>query len=107
MTLGNTLKLLRKSKSLTQEDLARLLGTANSTVSMYERDARIPDLETMRAIAGIFGVDMNYLLGHTSSPDNAPITEGEQLLLDLFRKIPEDRQRLVLQMIRAALGNQE
>ncbi len=33
------------------------------------------------------------------------LSEGEQLLLDLFRKVPEDQQQLVLQMIRAALGN--
>ena len=38
------------------------------------------------------------------SVDKEPITEGEQILLDLFRKVPEDQQQLVLQMIRAALS---
>lgn len=66
MTLGNTLKSLRKRHGLTQEDLAKRLGTANSTISMYERDARVPDLDTMRVLAEIFGVDMNYLSGQPS-----------------------------------------
>lgn len=33
------------------------------------------------------------------------LTEGEQMLIDLFRRVPEEQQQLVLQMIRAALGN--
>ena len=38
---------------------------------------------------------------------NEPVlTEGEEVLLDLFRRVPEDKQQLVLQMIRAALGSQ-
>ena len=105
MTIGNILKSLRKQNGLTQEDLAKLLGTANSTVSMYERDARIPDLETMRTIAEIFRVDMNYLFGYSPSSEDQKLTEGEQIILDLFRRVPEDQQQLVLQMIRAALGN--
>lgn len=37
--------------------------------------------------------------------ENAPeYTEGERLLLDLFRQVPEGQQELVLQMIKAALG---
>lgn len=42
-----------------------------------------------------------------SSPDDQPITEGEKMLLDLFRKVPAEQQQLVLQMIRAAISTQE
>ena len=35
------------------------------------------------------------------------LTEGETVLLDLFRRVPEEQQQLVLQMIRAALGSRE
>jgi hypothetical protein len=42
-----------------------------------------------------------------NTPDEPKLTEGEEMLLDLFRRIPEDKQKLVLQMIRAALGSQE
>ncbi|MGM9610606.1 MAG: hypothetical protein ACI3ZE_03120, partial [Candidatus Woodwardiibium sp.] len=42
-----------------------------------------------------------------SSPDERPLTEGEKMLLDLFRKVPAEQQQLVLQMIRAAISTQE
>lgn len=35
------------------------------------------------------------------------LSEGEQALLSLFRRIPEDKQQMAVQMIRAALGIQE
>lgn len=40
-------------------------------------------------------------------PSNPQLTEGEKMLLNLFRDVPEGSQQMVLQMIRAALGSQE
>ena len=37
------------------------------------------------------------------SPSEIQLTEGEKALLELFRLVPEDRQQLVLGMIKAAL----
>ena len=45
--------------------------------------------------------------GEKISPGDLPITEGEKVLLSLFRKIPEEDQEMVLQMIRVALGSRE
>lgn len=55
------LRELRKSRSMTQPQLAQLLGIAKSTISMYENGRREPDLETLEAIADIFNVDLNSL----------------------------------------------
>ena len=38
------------------------------------------------------------------SPAEPQLSEGEQMLINLFRQVPADQQELVLQMIRAALG---
>jgi transcriptional regulator with XRE-family HTH domain len=38
------------------------------------------------------------------SPHEPTLTEGEELMLKLFRQIPEDQQPIVLNMIKAALG---
>ena len=38
------------------------------------------------------------------SPSEAQLTEGEKTMLELFRLVPEDKQQLVLQMIRVALN---
>ena len=41
------------------------------------------------------------------SPTEPKLSEGEQLLLELFRKIPEDRQEFFLDMVRGQLGKKE
>lgn len=64
---GRILYELRKRNHMTQLELARRLGIAKSTISMYEHGNRMPDYETMEAIAACFGVDMNYLYGMQSS----------------------------------------
>ncbi len=42
-----------------------------------------------------------------NSPSEDDLSEGERMLLDLFRRVPEDKQALVLQMIRVALESIE
>ena len=41
-----------------------------------------------------------------NSPDPIKLTEGEEMLLKLFRQIPEENRALVLEMIRAAVKTQ-
>ena len=61
-------------------------------------------------IASYLGVSVGYLLGEEETDikksPSVEITEGEQKLLDLFRRVPEDKQQMVLQMIQIALNNQ-
>jgi hypothetical protein len=40
------------------------------------------------------------------SPDEAKLGEGEKMLLELFRQIPEDAQKMYLEVLRASLKNQ-
>ena len=40
------------------------------------------------------------------SPTEQELSEGEKLMLELFRRIPEDRQQAALDLLRAALKMQ-
>jgi transcriptional regulator with XRE-family HTH domain len=76
------------------------------------KSGKVPQHSTLLKLADYFGVSVDYLLGKEeqtkqNTPDEPKLTEGEKMLLDLFRRIPEDKQPLVLQMIRAASGSQE
>ena len=42
-----------------------------------------------------------------NSLDTVAVTEGERLLLDLFSQVPEEKQKMVLDMIRVALNSKE
>ena len=78
---SKNLRALRKQYKMTQKDLAAKLGLAFSTISMYERGEREPDFETIEAIARLFDVDMNYLMG---CPEHVrPITD-EDIKFALF-----------------------
>ena len=63
MKFAENLKQLRKKSGMTQLELSKKLGTVHSTISMYERGEREPDLDTINRIAKIFGVSADYLLG--------------------------------------------
>lgn len=64
-------KLLRKQHDMTQNVLAQRLGISKSSVNMYERGEREPGFATLEAIADVFNVDMDYLLGKSSIPNRS------------------------------------
>lgn len=64
------LKYLRNRENLSQSELADKLSVAKSTISMYEVGKREPDFETLEAIADLFNVDMNFLLGKDGSEND-------------------------------------
>lgn len=68
------LKALRISSGMTQGDLAKQLKVSRSTIGMYESGQRNPDPNTLEAIADIFNVDVDYLLGRTSKTTVLPQT---------------------------------
>ena len=59
---ASNLKKLRKSKKMTQEELALNIGVGKSTISMYESGAREPNFETLEIIADYFNVNLDLLV---------------------------------------------
>lgn len=64
---NDMLKYLRVREKMSQAELADKLGVSKSTVGMYELGKREPDFETLEAIADLFNVNMNFLLGKVGS----------------------------------------
>ncbi len=67
------IKSLRIERGITQEQLAALLKVSRSTIGMYETGSREPDFETLEAIADIFNVDMDYLMGRSTVERKDPV----------------------------------
>ena len=57
------LKEVRKSKKLTQMQLAQKIQTNNSSICDWERGRSQPDLETLTRLALFFEVTTDFLLG--------------------------------------------
>ena len=112
--MAQRIRELRQSKNLTLEQVADVVGVGKSTVRKWET-GMIANMrrDKIAALAKALGTTPAYLMGweeeqsEKSSPDERPLNEGEKTLLDLFNRVPEDQQQLVLQMIRAALGSRE
>lgn len=62
MQFSTNIKLLRKRKGLTQDDVAFALEMKRSTLSGYENKAAQPNIDTLIAFSGYFNVAIDTLL---------------------------------------------
>jgi len=75
----NNLKYLRKSKSITQQELADVLGISRQGYAKYENDLGEPDLTTLIKLADYFNVSVDSLLGVTTNSDSKLSSFYEEL----------------------------
>ena len=61
-TIGERIKLLRKSAKMTQDEFGSKFGIVKSTVSLYENGKSTPNDEIKKKICEYFSVSMDYLL---------------------------------------------
>lgn len=63
MNIAQRIKDLRLSKHLTQKELAQLLNVKPTTVSGWELGRNEPSIDTLKDLARIFGVSVDYMAG--------------------------------------------
>ena len=68
MIFSQRLKELRKSKNMTQQDLANMLNISQGTITNYEREPDTIGIESLEKLAEIFDTSVDYLLGLTNIP---------------------------------------
>lgn len=85
---SSRIKQLRTERGITQEQLASMLKVSRSTIGMYESGKREPDFETSEAIADIFNVDMDFLMGRSDVERKHPVTPTT-IIPPGFQPIPE------------------
>lgn len=66
-TLGTRLKNLRKSKKLTQQQVADAIGVSKTSVIYWEKDENLPKYDSLMTLAQILGVTSDYLLNGKGS----------------------------------------
>ena len=62
MEFGEKLQQLRKSKGLTQEELAQALYVSRTAVSKWESGRGYPSIDSLKEISAYFSVTMDDLL---------------------------------------------
>lgn len=115
MRLKEAMELRQKK----QIDLVNETGIDKGSISHYLSGRYEPKKEAISKLANFLNVSEMWLWGYDVpmekstrpfgdeeeeiSPHELQLTEGEKALIELFRRVPEDQQKLVLGMIRAAL----
>lgn len=67
MIFGDRLKEIRQKRGITQEALAKSVSISPSSISLYERGIREPNLNMLISIAKALDVSTDYLLGLTNN----------------------------------------
>lgn len=67
--IAERLKIARKRRKMTQEELAKLTNTTKSTISNYENSYSSPAAEMIVTLSEALHTSTDYLLGKTDSPE--------------------------------------
>jgi transcriptional regulator with XRE-family HTH domain len=65
--MGARLRVARKRRKLTGEQLGQRIGVSKSAISQWEKDAALPALENLVALCEVLDVSADYLLRGTDS----------------------------------------
>lgn len=74
----------RKEKGMTQAELAEILNYSDKSVSKWERGDGLPDICVLAAMAELFGVTINDLIGSEEPKMPEPVNKTPQRLLILL-----------------------
>ena len=106
MTIGNSIKILRKEKGLTQIQLAALLKTSQQVITSYEREINKPDPDKIPEIAEALGYPVQVLFNpelrfYKESEIHKSPKKGTRLsrIQEAFEKLSSSDQRFLLKQI--------
>ena len=69
---AENIKIYRKKRKMTQDELAKKLGVSRSAVGMWESGTREPDYDTLEKIADALYVNIESLIGREEYIKNLP-----------------------------------
>ena len=87
MTIGQRIASRRKLANLSQESISQQIGVSRQSVSKWESDAGLPDIDNLIAMSKIFGVSVGWLLGTEQDPGFDPSTGLSDAQLRMVEKV--------------------
>ena len=97
--IGQFIARTRKSKNLTQRQLADLLSISDKTVSKWETGKGLPDVSLMLPLCRALDLTVNDLLTGEKVPAADYQTKAEENMMDLIQENQENKKRMVLSVI--------
>ncbi len=88
MPVGQRLRELRKSRDLTQAQVAEGINCTPAAYNRYETGEREPSMETLAMLADYFGVSLDYLYGRAPLSESA-LSDYEKDFIGKLRIVPD------------------
>ena len=96
-TIGSYIAQKRRTKNLTQEQLAEKLGVSNKTISKWENGKCMPDYSIIQKLCDALGVTLPELMDGEDVADSSVRVYDDAQILDLLRRTQElERQKSIL-----------
>jgi transcriptional regulator with XRE-family HTH domain len=117
-TCAERLKRALSIRRMKQRDLCELAKVPKSSLSLYLSGAYEPKQDRIFEMSRVLNVSEAWLMGYDvpmekqapntkSTPvPEITLTENEIAVVNLLRRIPEDKQKMVLQMIQVAINSE-
>ena len=95
MTIGERIAQKRKENNLSQEALGEALGVSRQSISKWESNNALPEIEKLIAMSKLFSVSVGWLLGVEETEQRAETDEG-----GAAESAPEDSGELSEQQLK-------
>lgn len=92
MKFGDNLKQIRKSKNISQEDLAERLGVSRQSVSKWETGENYPSMFNIMCLCDIFKCKINNLV-HESMPEFNSLDEEIKMSVVKFKENEQKKMK--------------
>ena len=95
MSFGAKLREYREYRGLTQEQLAKAIGVAKSTIAGYENGNRTPDVSKIKKLAAALGITGDDLLETNRKEKASPYSEEAKQLAETYMQLDQWGRRLL------------
>lgn len=104
---ATNLKRYMALEDKSRKDISRDLNISYYTVTDWVKGKKYPRMDKVELLARYFGVLKSDLIEDKSDEPKKTTTEelsdGEKMILELFRAIPDDKKQMAIEMLKAAL----
>ena len=115
MSIAERILTLRKSKGMSQEQLAEAVGVSRQAVSKWESEQASPDPEKIITLSEVFGVTTDYLLKgvepekeeaktEEKKTEDTHMTVGDVLDQKILTEKNKEKSKKLLKYVLIALG---
>jgi transcriptional regulator with XRE-family HTH domain len=97
-TIGQRVRTLRKLRGYSQVQLSALAGITQGSLSLIERDeTTMPAGDTLAGLCKALRTTPDFLVAGGGDPDSIQSAIQEHELVFLWRDLPEDARKLVIE----------